>query len=384
MPRWRNKISISVPQPNKNRTMSMGNKVVVDSVFRDTGLNGFLNGLKRSQGEDVSDEVKALVSNSVEMTGLSINRLDRILDDDIVRDEYGLGSSASKSIYRTVERIGRNSDDIIAFLAGSLKRSYGIGMRTVFFDWTSMYFEAPQKNIVRVGYSRDHRPDRPQVTVGLSMDRDSGMPIGLTVRPGNVLDVCHFEDSFEQMRPFLNKDSMIVFDNGAYSKDNARILDEAGLGFVTRQQINKTDDKFVTDNEDNWTPIDENVSFLFREGNKKRQRFVFRNLKLIDDMMKRYRKKAEHDYEEMTEMKAALTKGKRPRKKYRNSNCFVDTRLSYQFPLTGMSKEEAIEEAIKRMTTGREGLFILVTNRPLTASETLDYYSNSVTWGITF
>lgn len=57
MPRWRNKISISVPQPNKNRTMSMGNKVVVDSVFRDTGLNGFLNGLKRSQGEDVSDEV---------------------------------------------------------------------------------------------------------------------------------------------------------------------------------------------------------------------------------------------------------------------------------------------------------------------------------------
>ncbi len=51
-------------------------------------------------------------------------------------------------------------------------------------DWTSLFFEAPQQGIVRVGYSRDHRPDRPQATIGLSMDRESGMPIGLTVNAG--------------------------------------------------------------------------------------------------------------------------------------------------------------------------------------------------------
>ena len=76
------------------------------------------------------------------------------------------------------------------------------------------------------------------------------------------------------------------------------------------------------------------------------------------------------------EMGLALRDGKKPRKKYRNSNCFVDTRLSYQFPLIGRTREEAIEEAVKRMTTGREGLFVLVTNRPLTAEETLRYYSD--------
>jgi transposase len=41
-------------------------------------------------------------------------------------------------------------------------------MGTVFMDRTPMYFEAPQKGIVRAGCSRDHRSDRPQVTVGLS------------------------------------------------------------------------------------------------------------------------------------------------------------------------------------------------------------------------
>ena len=45
-------------------------------------------------------------------------------------------------------------------------------MDTVFMDWTSLFFEAPQQGIVRVGYSRGRRPDRPQVTIGLSMGRE--------------------------------------------------------------------------------------------------------------------------------------------------------------------------------------------------------------------
>ncbi|HKM13349.1 MAG TPA: hypothetical protein VJY42_00265, partial [Candidatus Methanomethylophilaceae archaeon] len=104
------------------------------------------------------------------MTGLSVNRLGRVLSDDMVREEYGLGANAPRSVYRTVERLGRNSNAIVSYLGDVLKRKYGVRMDAVFMDWTSMYFEAPQKGIVRVGYSRDHRPDKPQITVGLSMD----------------------------------------------------------------------------------------------------------------------------------------------------------------------------------------------------------------------
>ena len=118
-------------------------------------------------------------------------------------------------------------------------------MDTVFIDWTSKYFEAPQNDFVRVEYSRDHRPDRPQVTAGLAMDRDTGMPIGFTINPGNMMDITHFDESFRQISPLHWKDSIIVFDNGAYSRDNARILDESGFGFVTRQQLNTADDAFA-------------------------------------------------------------------------------------------------------------------------------------------
>ena len=79
-------------------------------------MNAFLDGLKRDQGDQVSLEVIALVANSMEMTEISVGRMDRMREDDVVRSEYGLGSN-QRSIYRTIEHIGRNSDDIVRFLS---------------------------------------------------------------------------------------------------------------------------------------------------------------------------------------------------------------------------------------------------------------------------
>lgn len=53
---------------------------------------------------------------------------------------------------------------------------------------------------------------------------------------------------------------------------------------------------------------------------------------------------------------------------------FHDTKLSYQFPFGGRSEDEAVDMAVNSMMTGREGLFVLLSNRPLTASEILDLY----------
>ncbi len=87
-----------------------------------------------------------------------------------------------------------------------------------------------------------------------------------------------------------------------------------------------------------------------------------------------YRRRAERDWRQMGEMKQALENGKKPRKKYRISNCFVDTHLSYTFPLDFGSEEEAIDHAVKHMINGREGLFVLLTNRRLSAEDVLERY----------
>lgn len=98
--------------------MTVGNKTVVDAVFADTGSDVFLDGPKRPQGNSVAAETAASVADSVEMTGISVNGIDRILEEDVVRAEYGLGANAPRSVYRTVERPGEDSDAIVKYLNG--------------------------------------------------------------------------------------------------------------------------------------------------------------------------------------------------------------------------------------------------------------------------
>ena len=120
--------------------------------------------------------------------------------------------------------------------------------------------------------------------------------------------------------------------------------------------------------------VDDGIICIERTGYLGRRRHIFFSLKRQSEMFDRYRRKAERDYDEMEEMRLALEYGKKPRKKYRNGNCFVNTHLSYQFPLKGIDRGSAIDIAVKNMVTGREGLSTLMSNRPFSPSKVLELY----------
>lgn len=121
-------------------------------------------------------------------------------------------------------------------------------------------------------------------------------------------------------------------------------------------------------------PIGDILSYQLIEGDPKRRRYIFRNEKPRSDIPARYGRKAERDWEEMEIIRKNIDIGKKPRKKYRNSDCFADTKLSYMFPLDCFTKEEAIDHAVERMITGREGLFVLLTDRLSTAEKVIGLY----------
>ena len=86
------------------------------------------------------------------------------------------------------------------------------------------------------------------------------------------------------------------------------------------------------------------------------------------------RKRLEKEYDEAIKLQKTIQSKKKPRKKYRNSNHFLSTHISYTFPLTGVSREEAIEEALKRSISGKEGFFALVSNKDFSVHEALRFY----------
>jgi len=77
---------------------------------------------------------------------------------------------------------------------------------------------------VKYGYSRDHRKDRPQITVGLVTTMD-GFPVAHRVYPGNTVDVSTvFQLAREVKKRFGARGAIFVGNRGMMSSGNVRKL----------------------------------------------------------------------------------------------------------------------------------------------------------------
>lgn len=361
--------------PNDNITVPYGPLTLTRMVFDMLEMDRPLSKLKRRQGVTPSEVIIALVSHAMQMRGLSINRLEDVINDKEMRMIHGLSDEVDKNdLYRMEDALGENVEPVIEHIDRMLKDKLGLSFDTVFIDWSATYFEAKPTKLIRFGFTKDHRSDRPQISIGLAMDAATRIPIGFTIMPGNTLDVTHFKASFEQISPFLDENCLIVFDNGGYSDENAKMITSKGFHFLTRAQMNKSNDKRISSSKTEWRMVEDGICAHTFQGNLGYTKCIYFSASKWQESMEKYRDKANRDYDEMLEMKAALEGRRKLRKKYRNSNYFVDTRLSYLFQLDGMSREEAIERAIRNRITGREGYFVLMSSKEISAKDMLKTY----------
>ena len=80
------------------------------------------------------------------------------------------------------------------------------------------------------------------------------------------------------------------------------------FGFVTRLQLNASDDAFVRTHKKDWEPLDEDISFLKIDGSLGRTRYVFHSKKREWEALERYQKRAERDWDHMVELRNAVEK----------------------------------------------------------------------------
>lgn len=97
-------------------------------------------------------------------------------------------------------------------------------------DWTSFVLYGDKCPLGKRGYSRDHRPNKKQITVDLSELSDPiNVPLGMTVREGNVSDQVHFDDTYDQVEGCLREGSMVTLDKGGNRKDNLTRIENSEL-----------------------------------------------------------------------------------------------------------------------------------------------------------
>jgi hypothetical protein len=89
----------------------------------------------------------------------------------------------------------------------------------VFFDTTTLYFEGRGgETLGQRGHNKDHRPDLPQMVVGLAIDVE-GRPICCELWPGNTADVKTLVPVIERMRRRFGLRALtVVADRGMVSQ----------------------------------------------------------------------------------------------------------------------------------------------------------------------
>jgi hypothetical protein len=109
------------------------------------------------------------------------------------------------------------------------------------FDTTSSYFEMEgedeeEEGIRRFGYSRDGRPDRAQVVVGMAVTKE-GIPVRCWVFPGNTADASTVQRVKEDLHGWKLDRVVLVADRGMTSRENLRLLRQDGGHYIVGERM---------------------------------------------------------------------------------------------------------------------------------------------------
>jgi transposase len=137
-------------------------------------------------------------------------------------------------LYRALDALLPYKDALCRHLQDRYGELFGESFDFLFYDITSAYFEGmalgnPQ---AKRGYSRDSRPDCPQVCIGLVTSRE-GLPIALEIFDGNRADVTTTEEMVLAMERKYGKANRIwVMDRGMVSEENIEFMKERGARYI--------------------------------------------------------------------------------------------------------------------------------------------------------
>jgi hypothetical protein len=119
---------------------------------------------------------------------------------DLLGSDFRLATP--HKLYTCHDFVLAHKADLFSHLTARWRDLFNAGFDVLLYDLTSTYFEinaadVPEGDKRRHGYSRDKRPDCPQVVIALVVTPD-GLPLAYEVLPGNTADC-------KTLRSFLDK-----------------------------------------------------------------------------------------------------------------------------------------------------------------------------------
>lgn len=369
------KLRTDMIEPNKNISFSVGTACAVRKYSSKLNFDAVFGRYKK-RGIKITGLLESLLSYRL-TENLSTSKASSWINRPEVLSEFGIKSFEERTLFRLLETLGKNYEEIIYSLQDVLFRLYDFSHTDVNLDWTSLVLWGRQCRLGDYGYSRDHRPDKKQITLGVAeLASPINIPIGLTIQAGNENDQAHFKKTFNQVKKRLRRGSRIVFDKGAQSKDNIDLVLASKMKYLSAKKLNLSDDKRIKAfRKDEAELIDSKKGIYgIKIVYPSRIDYFYFSEQLQTDQIEAKLRRAEQKLLEAKEIQHALDKNRQLPKRFRINNPLIDVRYSYQTKLTSLSEKEALRVVQKASLNGREGYFCLVSSENLTLAEALRIY----------
>ena len=222
----------------------IGADKVFGRLWRDLGLEAAIK--KSVRGRKFQFDIERAIYHTV-LHRLFTSGSDR--SSLVWRQSYSFGGTEElelQHLYRAMGFLGEaqkdqtgrtafvprcNKDEIEEFIF-SARRDLFTSVELVFFDTTSIYFEGEGgEEIGQYGHSKDHRPDRKQMIVGVVVD-NKGIPLCCEMWPGNTTDVTTLKEIVKRFEEcFGIQNVCIVADRGMISKKVVEFLESDNSTF---------------------------------------------------------------------------------------------------------------------------------------------------------
>ena len=224
---------------------SLGGVWLLDGLWHQLGIDAALRTLlgPRRFTTDVERVLFALVANRALDPGSKLAATEWVARDVAIS---GLDAMSDDQAYRAMDLLVEADataqvQEAVFFSTANL---LNLEVDVLLFDTTSTYFERDTPDMTddgelgfrRYGHSKDHRPDLPQVIIGLAVTRE-GIPVRVWCWPGNTSDVTVLPEVRDGMRDWKLGRVVTVVDRGFSSNANLDYLRRGGGGWIAGERM---------------------------------------------------------------------------------------------------------------------------------------------------
>lgn len=237
-------LALASPELRLVESRPLGGAWLLDGLWGRLGIPGILAKALRGRRRDplVERVLFAMVANRALEPMSKLSCAAWVTDKAAIP---GLAELDEDRAYRAMDWLLEVEAQVTEQVYWSVATLLDLEVDLLFFDTTSTYFETdeadpPSEGAPRgfrtYGHSKDHRPDLPQVVIGLAVTR-TGIPIRVWTWPGNANDQALIRQVKADLRAWRLGRVVWVADRGFESAENRRYLQRAGGHYILGEKL---------------------------------------------------------------------------------------------------------------------------------------------------